>query len=490
MPVSHRLDVLLRALCLAGVAFAPMAAVAQGAAVPQPPSAAPSAPLAAPVAPAAVSAADAANPTSPQPGTTPEQVHITAPKISTGVAAIVNDFVISEYDLDQRTSLFLATSGVKPTKNTLPQIRIHSREDLLARYWVGGDELKRGLEVAPLNTDDNMFIEFVAPLQMLAGRGRTSPPKQTIAGMFDGRTSGAIPHVRLAEPDQAADFWAGVSEAALQQLMPETPIYSSYSLKLRPNDRAAAVQGTVLSMQGQRPQARMLLEDSAKRFPNSPQLLRALTQVCSQDQQWNDARRYAQSWLAQEPDNPLALFCLGRSWFYLKETPASLAALERIAPEARAAEELKDLPFYLGALQAQCGNYGQAAEHFRAFLRREPAHFEARVLMADALYRAGQPAEAAAQWERIAQVNTARARQLQREAEKDWPGGRREEALSKLEEARRLDPSNTDLVLMVARVRALSGDQDNSSRSPSVSPAGVSGALSLGPPKHLPSGGA
>src|SRR5213080_4024592 len=34
MPVSHRLDVLLRALCLAGVAFAPMAAVAQGAAVP------------------------------------------------------------------------------------------------------------------------------------------------------------------------------------------------------------------------------------------------------------------------------------------------------------------------------------------------------------------------------------------------------------------------------------------------------------------------
>ena len=121
MPESYRLDVLLRALCLAGVAFAPMAAVAQDAAAPQtasvaPPSAAlPNGPL--PVIPTPPAA---------------EQVNITAPKISTGVAAIVNDFVISEYDLDQRTALFLATSGVKPTKDTLPQIRaqvLRSLED-------------------------------------------------------------------------------------------------------------------------------------------------------------------------------------------------------------------------------------------------------------------------------------------------------------------------------------------------------------------------
>jgi len=61
-----------------------------------------------------------------------EQVNITAPKITTGVAAIVNDFVISEYDLEQRTNLFLATSGVRPTKDTLPQIRaqvLRSLED-------------------------------------------------------------------------------------------------------------------------------------------------------------------------------------------------------------------------------------------------------------------------------------------------------------------------------------------------------------------------
>jgi peptidyl-prolyl cis-trans isomerase SurA len=115
-----------------------MAAVAQDAAAPQTASVAPP-PAALPAAlPPAASpaAAPAALPDGPLPviPTPPaaEQVNITAKKISTGVAAIVNDFVISEYDLDQRTALFLATSGVRPTKESLPQIRaqvLRSLED-------------------------------------------------------------------------------------------------------------------------------------------------------------------------------------------------------------------------------------------------------------------------------------------------------------------------------------------------------------------------
>ncbi|HMI95897.1 MAG TPA: peptidylprolyl isomerase, partial [Micropepsaceae bacterium] len=126
--MSHRLDILLRTLCLAGVAFAPMPAVAQDAAAPTTPSVAP-APSVAPPTPAA--SPDGPLPVIPTPPAA-EQVNITAKKVSTGVAAIVNDYVISEYDLDQRTALFLATSGVRPTKDTLPQIRaqvLRSLED-------------------------------------------------------------------------------------------------------------------------------------------------------------------------------------------------------------------------------------------------------------------------------------------------------------------------------------------------------------------------
>ena len=46
-----------------------------------------------------------------------------APRASTGVAAIVNEFVISNYDLDQRTALFAATSGVALGKDNEAQIR-------------------------------------------------------------------------------------------------------------------------------------------------------------------------------------------------------------------------------------------------------------------------------------------------------------------------------------------------------------------------------
>jgi hypothetical protein len=122
--MSHRLDILLRTLCLAGVAFAPMPAVAQDAAAPTTPSVAP-APSIAPPAPAALP--DGPLPVIPTPPAA-EQVNITAKKISTGVAAIVNDYVISEYDLDQRTALFLATSG-HPSANSRAGIAFAGRRN-------------------------------------------------------------------------------------------------------------------------------------------------------------------------------------------------------------------------------------------------------------------------------------------------------------------------------------------------------------------------
>lgn len=125
--MQYRITTFLRTLCLASVAFAPMAAVAQDAGTAALPTPAPeaTAPVAAP-APAAQAApvapgAPIAPGSEPNAGKPGEQVFITGN--STGVAAIVNDFVISNYDLDQRTALFVATSGVRPTRENLTQIR-------------------------------------------------------------------------------------------------------------------------------------------------------------------------------------------------------------------------------------------------------------------------------------------------------------------------------------------------------------------------------
>jgi len=53
----------------------------------------------------------------------PASAQNAAPQASTGVAAVVNEIVISNYDLDQRTALFLATSGVPLTRENQAQIR-------------------------------------------------------------------------------------------------------------------------------------------------------------------------------------------------------------------------------------------------------------------------------------------------------------------------------------------------------------------------------
>jgi peptidyl-prolyl cis-trans isomerase SurA len=56
------------------------------------------------------------------------------PKLSESVAAIVNDEVISSYDLRQRMRLLVATSGVQPTAENLPQIQREALRNLVDEH--------------------------------------------------------------------------------------------------------------------------------------------------------------------------------------------------------------------------------------------------------------------------------------------------------------------------------------------------------------------
>jgi peptidyl-prolyl cis-trans isomerase SurA len=75
------------------------------------------------------------------------------PSQSTGVAAVVNEYVISNYDLDQRTALFVATSGVRPTAETLPQIRIQVLRALEDEVIELQEASKRKINATKLEVD-------------------------------------------------------------------------------------------------------------------------------------------------------------------------------------------------------------------------------------------------------------------------------------------------------------------------------------------------
>ena len=62
--------------------------------------------------------------------------------ISEGVVAIVNDEVISSYDLSQRVLLLIATSGIRPTQQNMPQIQQEALRSLVDEH-LEVDEIKR-----------------------------------------------------------------------------------------------------------------------------------------------------------------------------------------------------------------------------------------------------------------------------------------------------------------------------------------------------------
>jgi tetratricopeptide (TPR) repeat protein len=86
------------------------------------------------------------------------------------------------------------------------------------------------------------------------------------------------------------------------------------------------------------------------------------------------------------------------------------------------------------------------------------------MLLADALLHAGSPEEAAIHCRGIAQMNAARARELVRAAERDWRGRQEAAALLKIEEALRLQPTDVETVVLLARCRAASGELERAVR--------------------------
>jgi peptidyl-prolyl cis-trans isomerase SurA len=145
---AARSAALAAALIAAG---SPLAALAQQASAARPAQQQPAAP-----APAA-SAQTAPAQTAPA---TPE-----APRgLSESVAAVVNDDIISTYDLAQRMRLLIATSGVQPTEQTLPQFQREALVSLVDEH-LQFQELRRvekEQKIEIVATDEEVDEEIAA----------------------------------------------------------------------------------------------------------------------------------------------------------------------------------------------------------------------------------------------------------------------------------------------------------------------------------------
>jgi hypothetical protein len=123
----------------------------------------------------------------------------------------------------------------------LDRLRIHSIEELLACHWIGGDELRRAVVGGGFNTDDNLFIEFEAPLKVMRRQNEAQDYNEML-NLFLERSTALVPNLELPAGMDAAAFWARMADACLRQPHPfRAKLYAEHSLRLKPNALAARI---------------------------------------------------------------------------------------------------------------------------------------------------------------------------------------------------------------------------------------------------------
>jgi spermidine synthase len=337
----------------------------------------------------------------------------------------------------------------------LARINISSLEDFLAHYWVGGEELVRKVGTGFINTDDNMFIEFKAPLRVLLRTDAAADfDRFSLAALFEQHSSALIAQYPKSgeTPDSQAAFWARMAEAALKQERPvEATLYARHSLSLQRNPAGARFLAEALQRSGKSDLAQTAWQSGVKEFPTAPEFLTGLVRIQAQEKRWTEARQTARDILITQPTNSDALYALANAAVNLEDWETATQALSvtgRFAPG-----KFPDLTFLLGSLQWQQGRYPEAIKALSETLNDDLWNFPARERLADALNHLGRREEALNQWQRLGQLRSSQAQVRLQESRRAQAKNLPDVRNSKLEEALRLDPWNDDINLELAQLR-------------------------------------
>jgi spermidine synthase len=340
------------------------------------------------------------------------------------------------------------------------RIGIRSPEDLLAHFWIGGDELRRAVTPGPVNTDDNMRIEFAAPLRMLSRDPATLQRQASVLrDMFAGRTSGALPHLKFPGPDpgKQAEFLARLAAATLQLGYPaEAATYAERALALAPVPEAAQVQADALAALGRAAEARAAREAAGREFPGDAGVRRMLLEAARSDGDIAGVRRHATVLVALDPDDGVARLRLAETLEHDGDPAGALAALEPLATGIDRAPDGAAL--VLGRLRLARGRAADAIPPLREQVRRHPGDGDAGRLLARALRETGAAAEAEAIERPLRPEAQAEAASRLEKGRAAFLAGRLDEARALFEEALTYAPGEDDITYLLARTRARRAD--------------------------------
>jgi spermidine synthase len=374
-----------------------------------------------------------------------------------GVDAIL---IGSPRDLPLQVDRIFARAS-DPVRADLARIGIRSPEDLLAHFWIGGAELRAAVPAGPLNTDDDMRIEFAAPLRMLSrDPARLAEQEAALKAMFRGRTTGALPLLKFPddERDRRARFLEGLARAALESRFDdEAAVYAVAAWDAEPTAATAAVRAVALAAAGRDGEAAAARDDAERRFPWDAEVRRALLAAAVAADDKDAVRRHAEALLTADPSDVTARFELAR----VLESRGRIGEALHVLEPVRALAALPDgATRLLGALLVESGRAVEAGPALRDQLARHPEDRQAIGWLAQSLRAAGDEAGATALDRRLEPDAPAQAATRVARAEASFTHGRYEEARAALGDALQFEPDDESAVVMMARTLRRLGQSD------------------------------
>jgi spermidine synthase len=352
-------------------------------------------------------------------------------------------------------------------RGDLARIGIRGPEELLAHFWIGGDELRAAIPSGPINTDDNMRIEFAAPLRMMArDHERLERQKRELGGMFRGRTTAALPLLRFPEEDAGKQgrFLALLARAAEARGFPdEAQVYAAAAWERFKDPDTAATRAVILATAGSGEEAAGARADAERRWPDDPGVQRMLLDAAVVNQEPEAIRHHALALLRRAPDDAPARYELARVLSAAGENAAALRAILPLrplfSPPSVAGPAVPDgAAKLLGLLLAGAGRSAEAAPVLRAHLAASPDDAAALTALAGALRAEGKEAEAVAIERRLAPDAASQAATRLAAGQQAFEAGRDDTARAALEEALQFAPDNEAAALLLARTLHRLGD--------------------------------
>jgi spermidine synthase len=339
-------------------------------------------------------------------------------------------------------------------QSDLARIHLANAPEFLAQYFIGGRELTRALPPGPINTDDNMYIEFRAPLRVLV---REAQNDLELTTTFKNHATGLLPWLQPPAQEEAAVFWGRMAAAAVRAGRPdEAMLYARNSLRLSPNAMATVAYGQALTLAKQ--PAADWWKQAAKDQPEAPEIFRAQARYFIQETNYPAAFPPAQRYGALMPDDLEGRYLAGKCFYHLGDWPQAEAALGPLLTAFAAHTNWADLPKMAGVILGRLGRAADALPALQLALEKDYWDMEARQWRAEMLQRLNRMPEALLEWQRLGQLRSSKAQNRLGDARAARKAGQAELARKHLEEAYGLDPWDESIIIDLSQMRARQGN--------------------------------